>query len=279
MGYITKKDTAPFRSWYESHYGHVDDISHLFGIASHEKFHMESEGRCTAVAAFFTPLNFFPVSLIKDFLISVFKNIYDTYAETHYDKGVDQGRAIVGKVAETVAWAQNLIQGKVKEVTDWATGKLGDINNYINGTINPAVQAAQAKIQQTVDYVNGSVTTAVNNAQAKAQQVTDYVNSQITPAVNAAQQKLSSLNSQVDTAVSSLNKVIADVNQKAQQITTLNTQAQATLTKINQMLTTVNSHTSQINDLYARLSQTPPNPTDPTKSPIDKLKDLFKGSD
>lgn len=154
MPYITRKDLAPFRSWYETNVGHVDEVSHVFGVASHEKFYRDMEGWCFWIDSLIP--DWFPLNYIQDGLMGIVKALYDMNAGHHYNLGVDKGRKIVGAVNDAITWAQNKITTAVEDMRNKIdTEIIAPIRNKINTEIKPLLDDAQAKIGDIQNKVNG----------------------------------------------------------------------------------------------------------------------------
>lgn len=254
---VVKKDVEYFRSFYESHWGHVDSISHICGVASHEKFY----GQMTAWHAFVDSIlpDFIPFAQIQGFFQTIIDNIYAREAQLHYDKGVDQGRAFVGEITKYTDWAKAEIQTKATEITNWANGELGKVNDFINKNINPALTDAQTKINGFKTDIQGMFT-----------QVTT-IKTQAESALNNAKSALAN----ADSAVNYINTtIIPDLNSKAQNISNLLNDASAKSKLITDILSQLSSIKNRIANLELNKGVQPPS-TEQPNSLRTQLENIF----
>ena len=137
MPYITRKDLDPFRRWYEINVGHVDDVSHIFGVANHEIFYRQLESWCAFIDSVIP--DWWPLGDVQNLFISIVKFVYDNNANHAYNTGVDSGRAIMGRLSESVQWAQTQI-----------TNAVNDMRNKIDTEIVEPVRKKAAQIEQAL---------------------------------------------------------------------------------------------------------------------------------
>lgn len=137
--YVTLKDNDAFRKNYEARRGSVDEISHAFGVAYHYAFYFTMDGWCQFLDSVFPDV--FPFGTVQDLLIAVVKYVYDNRAEHNYNSGVDMGRSIVGKVTDTINWAQSQINNAVT-----------DMRNRIDSEIVEPVRQKAAEIEKTLNW-------------------------------------------------------------------------------------------------------------------------------
>jgi len=158
---VTKKDINQFRANYESRYGHVDDVSHTFGWASHEKFYETMKSWHSFVDSLFP--DYFPFNTVQGVMQSVIDYTYDSQAENHYNKGVDMGRQLIAKANEIVNWAQNQITATVEQAKAYIQNNLiNPITNTIDSNINPALADAKSKINNLLSQLSGFDTRVQN---------------------------------------------------------------------------------------------------------------------
>jgi uncharacterized protein YukE len=202
MPYITKKNITEFRSEYERKgFGHVDDISHTFGWASHEKFYDQMEWICSCIDAM-TMSGLF--DWLQNALVWVIQQAYSASAQLHYDKGVDMGRELVRKAEEIVNWAQKKINDSISAANNYIeTNLINPINDRINNDIKPALKNAQDHVDNIMNQINGfdSKITAMGNSVDGFQSTLNDFQSRINnfnSTLDDAQKKLSQYKSLID---------------------------------------------------------------------------------
>lgn len=224
MTYITKQNIDSFRANYEKNIGHVDDISHTFGWANHEKFYWEMESWCAFVDSVFP--DWWPLTEVQNCLINIVRFIYGNCAQDNYNKGVDMGRSIMGKVNDTINWAQNQITNAVNDMRNRIQTEIIDpIITKINNTIVPALNDAQKRL----DTFNTQIRSMTSDLDVFRTNITSFDSS-----IKAFDNKLGSFNSilnGLDTRASELQSQLRD--------------AQALL----------NQHVTSIDDLIARVKK------------------------
>lgn len=271
---VVKKNETDLRSYYQSHFGNVDEISHLFGIASHAKFYGQMVGWHSYVDGVLP--DYFPFNTLQGFLQTIIDNTYSSQAQLHYDKGVDMGRQMVGKatqayndavakINQAVNDMKNLIQtqfinpldAKVKQFTDQInafTSKIGDMGITVDA------------FRSTINQAKTDAITALTNASNAVKQAADVQNR-----LDSAK---ATIDQNLQATANKLNEIVVDANKKAQTLSTIQQQAEASLAKINEMLSALNMHSTQINELYKKLNAQPSQNTQPIQ-PINLQESLL----
>jgi septal ring factor EnvC (AmiA/AmiB activator) len=142
--YLTQKDADVHRAQYTTRFGAVDDVSHIFGWASETAFFFTCDGWCEFLDAVFP--DYFPFGTAQNLLISVVRFIYDNRSEHNYNCGVSSGLKIMGKITETIKWAQSQISNAVT-----------DMRNRIDSEIVAPVRQKAAQIEQTLKDAQGKL--------------------------------------------------------------------------------------------------------------------------
>lgn len=163
---VIKKNIDEFRSFYQSNYGNVDSVSHTFGWASHEKFYSEMAAWQTFIGSVIP--NWFPLNYIRDGLNWIVDQIYNSEAQNRYNKGVDQGRAIVGKVQETIDWAKGEISNQVNTMKNTIDSQIvAPVRDKANA-ISAQLDQAKQKLDSMTSTLNGH-TSSISDLQARIQ--------------------------------------------------------------------------------------------------------------
>jgi len=224
MPYITPKNTDQLRETYnKTHNTTIDDVSHVFGWANYYKFYYEMEGWCTLIDTVVPDAWY--CKWVQDFLISIVKGVHDARAQDAYGYGVDQGRAIVGKVNQTIEWAQNQINNAVNDMRN-------RINNEIITPLKTQVSTIQAKI---------------NEAQTKL--------STLTSNIDTANKDLANLKNDVSSITSRVNTFQTQLASFDSRLSTLNSQADTLSTRIKELENTLSTHKNLIDDLDRRVKE------------------------
>jgi hypothetical protein len=206
MTYLTAKDCNVFRASYASRFAAVDDVSHTFGVASYYKFYYEMEGWKAFIDLLFP--DWFPVNTVQGLLMSVVDYLHDNRSEHAYNTGVDMGRAIVGKVTDTINWAQNQISNAVS-----------DMRNRIDTEIVAPVREKAAQIEKSLNDALGRLNIAVIKVGSLGNAV-DIMQSNIASfdgSIKAFDSKLGSFDSTLkglDTTASGLQTQLRDAQAK-----------------------------------------------------------------
>lgn len=259
MTYITKQNIDSFRANYEKNIGHVDDISHTFGWASHEKFYWEMENWCALIDSLFP--DWWPLTDVQNILINIVKFVYGNTAQDRYNKGVDMGRAIIAKVTETINWAQNQITNAVNNMKNRIQTEIIDpITTKINNTIVPALNDAQKRL----DSFNSQIRTMTSDLDVFRTNITSFDGS-----IKSFDNKLASFNSKLttlDTTASGLQTQLRDAQAKLNEYKTsidgltskfngLNTKASNLETQLTNAQAKLNEYKTYIDDLFARVDK------------------------
>lgn len=271
---VVKKNVNDLRAYYESHWGHVDDISHVFGWASHEKFYGAMAGWHAFVDSIFP--DYFPFNMVQGFLQTVIDNVYSSQAQLHYDKGVDMGRQLVGKAEEIVNWAKNQITNEVNAAKKYIQDNfITPVQNTIDQNIKPALKDAQSKI----DTIQSKINEFANNISAMGNQVNgfqgtlDNFNNKIqsfnttindlTDRANGFDAYLQDLTSRANAFQSRLDGFNATVNDLTSKVTGFDTKLRNFNTALNDLTNKAQSLDTALKDAQNKLSQ--------YKALIDKL--------
>jgi methyl-accepting chemotaxis protein len=165
MVYITKKDDRTFRQYYDTHWGHVDDVSNAFGVTNHGLFYLQMEGWCKCIDVII-PDEWW-CKWAQDFLISVVRTLYDLRADSAYYSGVDMGMPIVAKVNDAITWARNQINAAVTDMRDRIdTEIIYPLRIKIENQIMPQLKRAQSSLdtfKTDIDKAISDVNTMKSN--------------------------------------------------------------------------------------------------------------------
>lgn len=213
MTYITRKSDDAFRQDYTNRFAPVDDVSHVFGWASHEKFYQQMESWCALIDAIIP--DWFPQNYVQDGLINIVKGVYDSQAIIAYDKGVDQGRTIIAKVTEVVQWAQNQINNTVNDMRNKIDKEIIDPVRQKASQIEATLKDAQSKISN----LNASVDGFKNDINAMKGNIASFDTS-----IKSFNTKLSSFDTKLkglDSTASNIQSQLSDAQAKLNQYKSL----------------------------------------------------------
>jgi chaperonin cofactor prefoldin len=192
--YLTQKDSDVHRAQYTKRFETVDDVSHIFGWAYETAFFFTCDGWCEFLDSVFP--DYFPFGTAQNLLISVVRFVYENRSEHNYNCGVSMGLKIMGKVNETINWAQNQITSAVNDMRNRIdTEIVAPLRNRINREIKPALDAAQ----KDIDTFRSNISTF--NAD-----------------LSKMKTDLSSMTAKIDSAAQKAQKVESDLTEKARQL-------------------------------------------------------------
>lgn len=240
---VVLHDVTAMRNDYARNYNNgvaVDEISHLFGWADYMKYYGHMNANENFIKSVFASLSILGTLLqpLRDALVGINGYVYEHEYQNHYNKGVDAGKAIVGRVQQTINWAQAEINNQIATAKNW-------IQTNITNPLDKKVQQFN-------------------------QQVTDFSNR-----INSMGNTLNGFNSTIATAKSDAEKAISDARTAINQAADVQNRVREAQEKVNEIIDLANTHSSQIRDLYNRLGQTPPtNQTNLISNFINKLRNL-----
>jgi methyl-accepting chemotaxis protein len=217
----------------------VDEISHMFGWADYMKYYGHMQANEQYIKSVFAGLSILGTLLqpLRDALVGINGYVYEHEYQNHYNKGVDTGRKIVGRV-ETA-------------VTDLTSKIITEINTAKNWIIVNITNPLDDKVQQFNQQVN-----------------------EFSSRISSMGVTLDGFNSTIAQAKTNAERALSDaknaINQAANVETNLNTAAD----KLNEIVNVSNLHTSQIKELYAKFGQSPTSQTNPISEFIKKLRNL-----
>jgi hypothetical protein len=230
MPYITRKSDDAFRQSYTERFAPVDDVSHVFGWASHEKFYQEMEAWCTLINSVIPDAWW--CQWAQDFLLGIVKGVYDRNAIIAYDKGVDQGRQIIAKVTETVEWAQNQITNAVTDMRNKIDSEIVDPVRQKASQIEAVLKDAKSKL----DILSVDIKLANNDITVMGKRVNSFGDS-----IKAFDNKLGSFDSKLkglESTASGLQSQLRDAQ-----------------TKLNQYKTLIDDLTRRVNNLEGKKTE------------------------
>jgi len=204
---VLLKSTSSLRDNYQRKgYGTVDDISHVFGVSSYMQYYGHMQATEDFIKnAFSNPL-LSMLTPLRDALVGVNGYVYEHEYESHYNKGVDTGIAIVNRVNQVITWAGAEIQSKINNVMNWANGKINDINTIIKNQINPALLDAQNRLSSFTQQIN-AMTISVNTIKSEAQTALSNAKTALTNADSAVYY----INNQIVPNLDTKTKQISDI--------------------------------------------------------------------
>lgn len=163
MVYITKRYPSP-RTYDTS-------IGKVMGYLAELDFYLEHEQTCLKIASLFSPINFFPLYYLKDWLINLHRRIYEDNYQKVYDQGADRGNEINRQI---LGWLDDLKGDAYKKIDD-AKRYLYDLINTVNSKLkilNKDVINFEADINKLIADFNAKV----NDAIKKVNSVIDTMN-------------------------------------------------------------------------------------------------------
>jgi septal ring factor EnvC (AmiA/AmiB activator) len=216
MTWRTYFDPVPdqtLRDYYESNFGHADEISHFLGWVQHRNFYYTQNSWANFINSLF--LNTFPFSTARDLLIGVVAAVYSWGAQGMYNRGVDQGRQIIGKINETITWAQDQINSAVNDMRNRIDTEIVDPVRQKANQIGNDLKAAQSTLSDMGVSIDG-FKTDINNMKGNIA-FFDY-------SIKAFDNKLTSFDSKLkgfDSTTSNLQAQLKDAQNKLNQFKTL----------------------------------------------------------
>lgn len=211
--YLTQKDADVHRAQYTRRFGAVDNVSHIFGWASETAFFFTMDGWCEFLDAIFP--DYFPFGTAQNLLISVVKFIYENRSEHNYNCGASSGLKIMGKITETINWAQNQISNAVT-----------DMRNRIDSEIVAPVRQKAAQIEQSLKDAQAklaSIGIDIDRFSSSVENMKASISS-FGGSIKAFDSKLGSFDSKLkglDTTASGLQSQLSDAQAKLNQYKTL----------------------------------------------------------
>lgn len=204
MTYITIKNPDT-EGWTQG----LDEVTKIFGWSNHYRFWSEMEAWCAFIDA--TIPDWFPLNYVQSGLISIVKFIYDQEAKTAFANGVDLGKSIVGKVNDTITWAQNQISSAVTDMRNRIDTEIVEPVRQKAAQIEQSLKDAQSKLSDmgiSIDGFNTDVNTMKSNITSFGDSIKAFDGK-----LGSFDFKLTDLNNLADTLDSQLKDAQAALNQ------------------------------------------------------------------